>query len=287
MSKLVKDIMMTKVITINPFDSVQKAENIMYTYKIGGLPVIEDNQLLGIITSLDIRRSHPNRLVIDAMTKNPISIQEDRTLWEAKNLLEKYNIERLPVVSCEKKLIGIITKGILYKELAKYFDVLTGLAAPDLLLDSLVDTSLSKNQDIVILFLDINNFGIFNKNYGHVIGDKVLKEISQILLNNINSENLCRYGGDEFTAILYTSIEEAKLLANKIILEISNSDALKSLSVSVSIGIAGGRRKNLDFQREELIKNIKNLINLASLASTKAKTLNLNFAVADTLQLSS
>jgi len=284
MSNKVKKIMKTDTITVGPFDGVRKAGSLMHKHRIGGLPVIENNKLIGIITSFDIRSSHPNRLVIDTMTSNPIFAKEDATLWEAKKLLEEYKIERLPVVSNSGSLIGIITKSVLYKELGKYFDLLTGLANSQLMIYKSINL-FQENQDVVVLFLDIDNFGIFNKTHGHIIGDEIIKELSVFLTQFIEPSYLYRYGGDEFAAIIPFKIEKARLLAEKIASEVSSKEWVNNVSLSVSIGIAGGRRGNLRYKEEDIIENIKNLINLASLASTKAKKLKRDFVIADTLQL--
>lgn len=283
MSYKIKNFMIKEVITIGPLESIKRAETIMMNYRIGGLPVVEGLKLIGIITSFDVRCSHPNRLVIDAMTKNPISIKPNHNLIEAKKILEKHNIERLPVINDAADLIGLITKSIVYKEIGKHFDLLTGLATNQLIISNSIEL-FEGSPDIVCLFFDIDNFGNFNKLYGHVIGDEIIKEVSKTLLESIDACSLCRYGGDEFAAILSCSLDEAKAIARKISLNIANNQLLNEFSVSISTGIAGGRRKCLR-DEEDIIKNIKKLINLASLASTKAKTLNLDFAVADKFNL--
>ena len=59
MSRYVKEIMTLNLLTVGPYESVKKAEAIMWENNIGGLPVVLDGKLVGIITSRDIRRAHP------------------------------------------------------------------------------------------------------------------------------------------------------------------------------------------------------------------------------------
>ena len=55
----------------------------------------------------------------------------------------------------------------------------------------------------VVVMCDIDNFKLINDNYGHIVGDEVLKLVSQ-MLNSMTRDNdfVCRYGGDEFAIIL-------------------------------------------------------------------------------------
>jgi CBS domain-containing protein len=111
MQKLIRDIMIKKVITINPFKSVDYAILKMQRYKVGGLPVVNNYKLVGIITSRDLRYHNPNRLVCDAMTKEVIAGTEDMSILEVLILMKENNVERLPILGYKRdRLVGIITK---------------------------------------------------------------------------------------------------------------------------------------------------------------------------------
>jgi len=285
MNTIVGQVMTREVYTIDPFCSVSNAQNVLELNKIGGLPVIEDEKVIGIITSFDVRRSHPNRLVIDAMTKNPITISEKESIIYALKILEYNKIERLPVVNEHNELIGLITKGILLIEAGKRIDLLTGLQTSQTIVSNTAKLLLKNNLDIVCLFFDLNEFGIFNKKFGHIVGDEIIQKISGILKAFIETDCLCRFGGDEFAAIIPNNIDNAQKIAKDIISAITSDNYLKELNVSLAIGISGGRRNCVRYDEREIAKNIKNLINLASLSSTKAKNLKLDFAVADELSI--
>ncbi|KJS85121.1 MAG: hypothetical protein JM58_09070, partial [Peptococcaceae bacterium BICA1-8] len=152
MNTIVSQLMTKEVYTINPFRSVLSAQNILESNKIGGLPVVEDKKVIGIITSFDVRRSHPNRLVFDAMTKNPITISENENIIYALKMLKDNKIERLPVVNQQNELIGIITKGILLMEAGKRIDLLTGLQTSQTIVCNTTKLLFKSNNDIVCLF---------------------------------------------------------------------------------------------------------------------------------------
>ncbi len=53
----VKDVMITEPITVSPDEDIETAATLIYTYKIGGLPVVQDRRLVGILTTTDILRA--------------------------------------------------------------------------------------------------------------------------------------------------------------------------------------------------------------------------------------
>lgn len=111
MEQRIRDIMIKKVITINPYQSVDYAILKMQRYKVGGLPVVNKYKLAGIITSRDLRYHNPNRLVCDAMTKEVIAGTEDMSILQVLILMKENNVERLPILDYKRdRLVGIITK---------------------------------------------------------------------------------------------------------------------------------------------------------------------------------
>lgn len=105
-------------ITLNIKSKVRDAEKIMREFKIGGIPVIdEEGKLIGIITNRDLRfQKDLNVPVEKIMTKeNLITVQDGITLDKAESILKEFKIEKLPVVSKKGKLTGLIT----YKDIQK------------------------------------------------------------------------------------------------------------------------------------------------------------------------
>lgn len=97
---------------------------------------------------------------------------------------------------------------------------------------------------ISLILIDIDHFKKFNDTYGHQIGDLVLKEVSKVIQNCVNSDSLvARYGGEEFVVILPdTSTEDALVVGEKIRAAIEKKTVktreYSSLYVTVSLGIA-------------------------------------------------
>lgn len=104
--------MISDPITLRPDQVLQDAENLMRHYRISGLPVIEkDKTLIGILTNRDIRyQTNMSQRVTDVMTKeNLVTSNIDTSLEDAKEILLKNRIEKLPIVDDQNKLIGLIT----------------------------------------------------------------------------------------------------------------------------------------------------------------------------------
>ncbi|MCO5248517.1 MAG: IMP dehydrogenase [Chitinophagales bacterium] len=105
-------------ITLRGDQTITKALSLMGEHKIGGIPVVdEQNHLIGIITNRDLRFcKDKGGLVSDHMTaENIITAPEGTTLQQAETILDEYKIEKLPVVNEEKILVGLIT----YKDILK------------------------------------------------------------------------------------------------------------------------------------------------------------------------
>jgi IMP dehydrogenase len=99
-------------VTIQKNQTLQDAEDIMASYKISGVPVVDDNNiLLGILTNRDMRFTKDySQLVKDKMTSMPlITGKEGTTLDEAADIMHANKIEKLPIVDANNKLIGLIT----------------------------------------------------------------------------------------------------------------------------------------------------------------------------------
>ena len=108
-------------VTIRRGSTVKDALDMMHDYHIGGIPVVdEDNHLVGIVTNRDLRfERHMDKLIDDVMTKENLVTTHLRTdLIAAAQILQKYKIEKLPVVDNDNHLVGLIT----YKDITKAKD---------------------------------------------------------------------------------------------------------------------------------------------------------------------
>lgn len=271
------EIMNKKPITISPDASVKQASEIMEKFKFGGLPVVDEEKIVGIITSRDIRDCHPNRLVADAMTKKVLALLPETSLWEAKEFIENNHIEHL-IVANETKLSGLLTKSLLYMEFGKQIDTLTGFYRSDFLYH-VASKLINNGYEIVIIFIDLNNFGVIDKEMGHVTGDLILKQVASLFNKTIDNKTdyLCRYAGDEFAIITIRPLKEAKKLGFFLLDSLTNQQWPNGINLSASIGISGGRRISSRPGNEWYA--VSKLINLASLGSTKAKKDNTRLVI--------
>ncbi|MBB5150383.1 IMP dehydrogenase [Ureibacillus thermosphaericus] len=99
---------------LTPSHQVFDAEHLMGKYRISGVPIVnneEEQKLVGIITNRDLRFISDYSLKIEeVMTKEDlITAPVGTTLEEAEKILQKYKIEKLPIVDNEGKLTGLIT----------------------------------------------------------------------------------------------------------------------------------------------------------------------------------
>ena len=103
--------MILKPVTIGPSHTINEAKKIMTEFRISGLPVIDDEKLVGIITNRDIRFHVEGNLEVSAcMTTNDlVTVPLNTSLEDAEELLHKHRIEKLLVVDDTGELAGLIT----------------------------------------------------------------------------------------------------------------------------------------------------------------------------------
>lgn len=106
-----------------------------------------------------------------------------------------------------------------------------------------------QNQPLSLLMIDIDYFKMINDNYGHLAGDKVLRDVCASIKKTIRSDDVfCRYGGEEFVIIMRnTDCQAAVNLAERIRkkvegLEIQYED--QSVRVTISCGVSSLKDKN-------------------------------------------
>jgi len=106
--------------------------------------------------------------------------------------------------------------------------------------------SRSENTPLCVIMADLDNFKKINDQYGHLVGDKVLRIVAARMLSGARTgDEICRYGGEEFLFVMQcTNIAEGMEVAERVRLRI-NSDAIRAdeseLRVSLSLGIAQAR----------------------------------------------
>ncbi|QGU94788.1 diguanylate cyclase [Clostridium bovifaecis] len=123
-------------------------------------------------------------------------------------------------------------------------DTLTGTLTRQYLedkLEDLIEEAIENKGTFSLIMFDLDNFKNVNDNYGHQIGDEVLKKVSSVILENIRSQDICgRYGGEEFIILLpNVDKEEAKKVSDRLRRKIKKKVILgDSTPVTISMGIA-------------------------------------------------
>ena len=125
------DVMSNDPLTVSPSDTVGKAEELMYENHYRQLPVVENKQLIGIVSDRDIRSflAHPSFVepekraralrtkVNEIMTAKPLTVSPEDDLREAVELLIEEKIGGIPVVDETEGLVGIVT----YVDVLRFF----------------------------------------------------------------------------------------------------------------------------------------------------------------------
>jgi diguanylate cyclase (GGDEF)-like protein len=126
-----------------------------------------------------------------------------------------------------------------------FIDSLTGVKNRSAFDDNFsrdIEFNRRKHSDLSLLVLDIDFFKNINDQYGHAVGDLVLKEIAATVEHTIRSSDaLYRYGGEEFVVVLNdTNIAGALLLAKRIRrnVECLRIKSLKDVSITLSVGVS-------------------------------------------------
>lgn len=137
--------------------------------------------------------------------------------------------------------LGLLLR--LYREATH--DSLTGLLNRGALIQTVEQARRLKNsQPIAVLMMDLDHFKRINDQYGHSVGDKVLRQFAQLLRQNIRSSDIgARYGGEEFMAVLMrTSKEQAMGLAERLRQQVETTlvedHQGNTFNFTVSIGVA-------------------------------------------------
>lgn len=157
-------------VTLRADATIGHALHMMKENGIGGIPITdENNKLVGILTNRDLRfERNVKKLVSDVMTKeNLITAPEGTDLKKAEKILQQYKIEKLPVVSKQGKLVGLIT----------YRDILQLTSYPNAVKDGygrlLVGAALGITPDVLDRAQALINVGVdvvcLDSSHGHSI----------------------------------------------------------------------------------------------------------------------
>jgi diguanylate cyclase (GGDEF)-like protein len=186
---------------------------------------------------------------------------------------------KVPSSGLERRLgvaINDISTALSTTQQAATVDKLTGVSNRQALLAALfneVERAGRYHRALSVAFVDIDHFKAVNDTYGHAVGDVVLRGVAQTIKANLRATDVIgRYGGEEFMLLLTeTNVEDGAVLTEKLRNLVQRTrfavDGNPNLSVTISIGIAGGTGQQL---------RVDTLVRDADAAMYSAKALGRN-----------
>jgi len=242
--------------------------------------VIEDDKPIGLLTTKDILyilKEHKDRNApVSEFMSSPVdTINYNSSIRYALEFIKEKHYKRIIVVDDDERLLGIIAQKELialtyskWVNLMKDYqdelseinnilknksrdlekkastDALTGLynrvKFSELYVSSYKHMVQRIDEKLSLMMIDIDFFKKINDTYGHNIGDKVLKEVSNIILKTVrNIDIVARWGGEEFLVLIPTAdINIALKIAEKVRKNIESLEIDDAGNVTVSIGVS-------------------------------------------------
>lgn len=229
-----------------------------------------------LIVIISFRYVTRDPLIVGAVvTSLLILIRQIFTMFENIKLIELVEQKNLILADSQKELERQnqeLHKLNSLKEREAHTDFLTGLYNRrfiDSRLNSLLGEIKAKHQILSVLLIDIDNFKQINDQYGHVVGDRVLQQVTSCIIDNLRSLDIAgRFGGDEFIVILPDAgVDMAKAVGERLcaqILEQRFSLESDFLAITLSVGC-------VQWQVGDAMEDIWSVIARADKALYKAK----------------
>ena len=170
--------MISNPVSLPPDKTIRDALNLMTEYHISGIPIVAGQKLVGILTNRDIRfETNLEQRIADVMTKdNLITAPVGTSLAKAEKILQKYRIEKLPILDDKKQLKGLITVKDIQKR--KAFPIAAKDDTGRLLVGAAVGVSHDSQYRVKRLVEAGVDVICVDTAHGH--SDAVLKAISEI-----------------------------------------------------------------------------------------------------------
>ena len=226
---------------------VADANRNMTQYKIGGIPIVdEEGKLSGIVTNRDLRfEKNDQRPITEVMTsKNLITVKEGTSLSDAEEILQKHKIEKLPVIDENRNLVGLITFRDITKHTTKpiankdAFGRLRVAAAVGVTVDAVERTQALVNAGVDAIVIDTA--------HGHTKGvASVLKEVKasfpdlDVVVGNIATAAAAKYLVDLGADAVKVGIGPGSICTTRIIAGVGYPQLSAVLQVAEAIKDSG------------------------------------------------
>ena len=234
-------------VTLTKEATVEDAKQNMATYKIGGIPIVDDTgKLEGIVTNRDLRFEHNlARPIKEVMTsKQLITVTKGTSLAEAEGILQKHKIEKLPVIDDQNNLVGLIT----FRDITKHtkkpiankdnYGRLRVAAAVGVTPDVLERTEALVNAGVDAIVIDTA--------HGHTQGVvNVLKEVKKafstldVVVGNVATADAAKYLVDNGADAVKVGIGPGSICTTRIIAGVGYPQLSAVLAVAKAIKGSG------------------------------------------------
>lgn len=234
-------------VTLTKEATVEDAKQNMATYKIGGIPIVNDTgKLEGIVTNRDLRFEHNlARPIKEVMTsKQLITVTNGTSLAEAEGILQKHKIEKLPVIDDQNNLVGLIT----FRDITKHtkkpiankdnYGRLRVAAAVGVTPDVLERTEALVNAGVDAIVIDTA--------HGHTQGVvNVLKEVKKafstldVVVGNVATADAAKYLVDNGADAVKVGIGPGSICTTRIIAGVGYPQLSAVLAVANAIKGSG------------------------------------------------
>ena len=245
---------------------------------VDALEKMEEEQFDIVITDINMPRLNGvgliKRIASDFSDTDVIAITGYQTEYNYTDIIalgaSDFISKPINIDEFEAKIKRIVRERNMRFELRRLStcDALTGLYNRRNLDENLPNEAIRASRqhyDLYLLLIDIDNFKIYNDKYGHQQGDRLLKELAQIISRSIreNVDSGYRYGGDEFAAtILHANPQQALMVAERLRVEY-NAKNLVPTSLSIGIAKLKNSHRTLEENLDALIREADQALYLA------------------------
>jgi CBS domain-containing protein/anti-sigma regulatory factor (Ser/Thr protein kinase) len=123
----IREVMTTDVVSVCPQTTMAEFREIMRKHRISGTPVLEDSQLVGIISIEDLIKALAEGKMADTvgerMMRDPVTLPPDEPLIQAVDRFSRYGFGRFPIVNRQGELVGILTQGDIVRGLLRRLEM--------------------------------------------------------------------------------------------------------------------------------------------------------------------
>ena len=245
---------------------------------VDALEKMEEEQFDIVITDINMPRLNGvgliKRIASDFSDTDVIAITGYQTEYNYTDIIalgaSDFITKPINIDEFEAKIKRVVRERNMRFELRRLStcDALTGLYNRRHLDENLPNEAIRASRqhyDLYLLLIDIDNFKVYNDKYGHQQGDRLLKELAQIISRSIreNVDSGYRYGGDEFAAtILHANPQQALMVAERLRVEY-NAKYLVPTSLSIGIAKLKNSHKTLEEDLDGLIREADQALYLA------------------------